>query len=239
MDGPKIIKICTKCKKHKERREFNKNKNMKDGLQGWCKLCCSEYKKQYQQNISEKIKKQKKKHYDNNSEKLKEQKKQYYKNNIEKLRERNFRWRKNNPEHESKYRKEKYRSDPVYRIKQNLRSGLCRVVKRGSKTKTMKLYLGCSIKELKIYLENKFYKHPVTKERMAWDNYNLHSWHIDHIIPVASIKSEDDIEQIKKVCHYTNLQPLWVIDHNKKTAIQIKQKWGDINEKSIHSYPCL
>jgi hypothetical protein len=42
------------------------------------------------------------------------------------------------------------------------------------------------------------------KEGMTWDNHG--EWHIDHIIPISSGKTEDEVV---KLCHYTNLQPLW------------------------------
>jgi hypothetical protein len=55
---------------------------------------------------------------------------------------------------------------------------------------------------------------------MTWENHGVHGWHIDHIIPLSSAK--DDIELLKKLCHYTNLQPLWAeenrIKSNKITA---------------------
>ena len=61
--------------------------------------------------------------------------------------------------------------------------------------------------ELKIYLESKFV------EGMSWNNYGLYGWHIDHIIPLSSANTEDEIY---KLCHYTNLQPLWSEDNLKK-----------------------
>jgi len=39
---------------------------------------------------------------------------------------------------------------------------------------------------------------------MSWDNYG--EWHIDHIIPLCSATT---VEELEKLCHYTNLQPLW------------------------------
>jgi hypothetical protein len=41
---------------------------------------------------------------------------------------------------------------------------------------------------------------------MNWDNYGVYGWHIDHIIPLTTAKDEFEIY---KLCHYTNLQPLW------------------------------
>ena len=67
--------------------------------------------------------------------------------------------------------------------------------------------LGCTWKELRCHMESKF------TEGMSWANRNL--WHIDHIIPLASAKS---IEEVIKLCHYTNLQPLWAEDNLKKGA---------------------
>jgi hypothetical protein len=46
---------------------------------------------------------------------------------------------------------------------------------------------------------------------MSWDNYG--EWHIDHIIPLASADTE---EEVLKLYHYTNLQPLWAIDNIRK-----------------------
>lgn len=69
--------------------------------------------------------------------------------------------------------------------------------------------MGCSGQELKRYLESKF------QPGMSWDNYGVHGWHIDHIVPLSSFNLSDP-EDYKKACHYTNLQPMWAIDNIKK-----------------------
>ena len=67
------------------------------------------------------------------------------------------------------------------------------------------MYLECSWSEFKEYIENKFI------DGMNWDNHGL--WEYDHIIPVSSAKSVDEVE---KLFHYTNLQPLWKEDNRRK-----------------------
>lgn len=64
--------------------------------------------------------------------------------------------------------------------------------------------LGCSIDELKSFLESKFI------DDMTWDNYG--KWHIDHIKPLSKFDLNDP-KEILKACHYTNLQPLWAKDN--------------------------
>ena len=46
------------------------------------------------------------------------------------------------------------------------------------------------------------------KNGMSWDNHG--DWHIDHIIPLSLATTE---EEMIKLCHYTNLQPLWAEDN--------------------------
>ena len=65
--------------------------------------------------------------------------------------------------------------------------------------------LGCDWITAHNYLECRF------TEGMNWNNYG--EWHIDHIIPLASAKSN---EELITLCHYTNLQPLWAFDNLSK-----------------------
>lgn len=78
--------------------------------------------------------------------------------------------------------------------------------------------LGCSRKEYKKYLEEKF------TDGMSWDNFGKDGWCIDHIIPLAKANNK---EELYKLCHYTNTQPLWFIDNLIK---------GNKYENKIHRY---
>ena len=72
------------------------------------------------------------------------------------------------------------------------------------KTKTVDI-LDCSIVEFRIYLESKF------DSWMTWDNHGKYNgelnygWDMDHIIPMASAKNEEEVIRLN---HYTNFQPL-------------------------------
>ena len=70
-------------------------------------------------------------------------------------------------------------------------------------------YIGLNSSELFDYLESKF------QPGMTWENYGLRGWHVDHIIPLASANSLDEIIPL---LHYTNLQPLWADDNIRKGA---------------------
>jgi hypothetical protein len=68
--------------------------------------------------------------------------------------------------------------------------------------------VGCSPQQLKEHIQSQF------KDNMSWENYGYYGWHIDHITPLSSAKTEEEIYQL---CHYTNLQPLWAEDNLKKS----------------------
>jgi len=88
----------------------------------------------------------------------------------------------------------------------------------GRRTKdTIEQYLGCTIPEFKIHIENQF------KEGMSWNNHG--HWHLDHIIPIMSLEKEEyTIEQVQ---HHTNFQPLWAKENMKKTLTDMEKYWLD------------
>jgi hypothetical protein len=100
-----------------------------------------------------------------------------------------------------------------YKLKCNLRCALWYILFRRSakKYKSAVRHLGCSIEELKTYIESKW------QPGMNWTNYGLHGWHIDHIRPLSSFDVTKKSEQTRAI-HYTNLQPLWAIDNLHKSG---------------------
>lgn len=96
----------------------------------------------------------------------------------------------------------------------------------GKESKTFEL-LGCDWKIFKSHIENQFV------DGMNWFNHGRgkDKWHYDHIIPISLAKTEDDIIRLN---HYTNFQPLWEEDNLRKSD-KISSEWG--NEDS--SYSCI
>ena len=177
-------KICKKCEVEKLFCEFNKDKYSNDGLRYRCRECTSlEYKNFYYGNQEGEIQRQI----------------NYQKNNNESVKKgRNNRHQKN------------YNNNILYKLKINVRNRVKSFIKSVNfdvKTNNTYNLVGCTPKELKTYLEKQF------TEGMSWDNHKLNGWHIDHITPLSSAKTEDDVH---KLCHYKNLQPLWCNENYKK-----------------------
>jgi hypothetical protein len=107
----------------------------------------------------------------------------------------------------SKYRNKLIPLTLSEKIKHRLRSRLWQALNKNHKSGSAVRDLGCSIEDLKKHLESKF------QEGMAWENYG--SWHIDHIIPLAAFDLTSS-ENIKIVCNFNNLQPLWAKDNLSK-----------------------
>jgi len=101
------------------------------------------------------------------------------------------------------------KTDATYRIAKSMRANISHSLKARNHKKKSKTseYLGCSIKELKDYLEKQF------TAGMNYDNYG--DWHIDHIKPINSFALDDE-EELKKCFNYKNLQPLWATDNLSK-----------------------
>ena len=111
--------------------------------------------------------------------------------------------------------KEKLATDVRFKLSAIVRGRFRTAFKRKYKAGSAIRDLGCTVGEFFIHLEAQFYPHPVTGEEMTWENQGFYGWHIDHVIPFASIDVTDR-EQLLTVLHYTNQQPLWAIDNWKK-----------------------
>lgn len=185
-------KTCSKCKIEKPKNEFHKTKKIKDGFKSDCKECRKKEASSFYKKNKLSIDERNRKYFLENKDKIKIRQKKY---------EKKFR---------NNYRKNRAKTDPIFRIRINLRARIKSAIKGNYKSGSAVRDLGCSILELKQYLESKF------QPGMSWENYGRNGWHIDHIIPLSSFDLTDR-EQFKKACHYTNLQPLWAEENLKKS----------------------
>jgi hypothetical protein len=105
------------------------------------------------------------------------------------------------------YKKRRMKRDPLYKSIIRIRGLIGQVFIKQNFTKKSKCsdILGIDWKGFKTHIENKFQKN------MSWDNYGL--WEYDHIVPISSAKTYDEIIKLN---HYTNFQPLWKEENRVK-----------------------
>lgn len=123
-------------------------------------------------------------------------------------RKRDKEWQKQNREKLNSHRVNRRKKDYLFNIKERLISKLSAALKykNWKKNDSITKSVGCDPEFLCKYIESKF------KPGMDWNNRHL--WHIDHRIPLSSAKT---VEELLKLNHYTNLQPLWAEDNLKKS----------------------
>lgn len=154
--------------------------------------------------------------YARRSEKVKKDTLNYYYNNKPKVQEQR-----------KKSAKVRLTTDSFHRVKRNLRNRLYYALKNTiwKKNTHFTKYIGCDRDTLINHIESQF------QAGMTWDNYG--KWHLDHRLPLASAKDE---QQLYDLCHYTNLQPLWEKE-NKAKGDKLNYKVRAIDPKE--SYPFL
>jgi hypothetical protein len=154
----------------------------------------------------------------NNREYCKISKKKYVVNNPIKRKESLGKSQKknwNNPKNIE--RRKKYSLQISVKLKNSLRARVRKVLKGLSNGESTIKLLGCSSDEFIKYIESKFIN------GMSWDNWEQYGWHLDHIIPLSKAKTK---EEMYKLCHYTNFQPLWW-DENLRKSDKISKEWGN------------
>ncbi|MFA5031091.1 MAG: hypothetical protein WC495_05910 [Patescibacteria group bacterium] len=135
--------------------------------------------------------------------------KEYYQKHRERYLEEKRKYRKTHSKEIKDYRNKRMKTDIKFKLICYLRSRLSVAVRNNQKSGSAVKDLGCSIPELKIYLESKF------QVGMTWENWGINGWHIDHIIPLDSFNLQNK-DEFLKASHYTNLQPMWAEENWEK-----------------------
>jgi light-regulated signal transduction histidine kinase (bacteriophytochrome) len=167
-------------------------------------------KKVYRKNNKDKIKLSDKAYREANRDKVLLKKKAYYESNKDKIKIQKKIYCESNKDKINSYFRNKTKTDIQYKLRKNLRCRLRSAINNNQKVGSAVKDLGCTIDELKPYLESKF------QSGMTWDNWTSDGWHIDHIKPLSSFDLTDR-HQFLEACHYTNLQPLWAKDNLLKS----------------------
>lgn len=129
---------------------------------------------------------------------------------------RKSKWSTDNKEKITEYKRswknKRKKIDPIYKLDDNIRKIILNAFKKGinqsSKKAKAEKILGCTIVEFLNHIESKF------SDGMTFENHGLKGWHLDHIVPTYFAKTE---EELLKLNHYTNFQPLWAKDNLLKS----------------------
>ena len=179
-------------------------------LNGNCVLCKQERDRKYHEKHQIRCNECSTNYYLNNKEKIKKYKTDNFQHNKNYMAIWCQKNRKKLNEYSRNYNKDKKNTDINYKLSQNLRNRLYMAAKNNYKNGSAVQDLGCSIPELKNYLEARF------SPEMTWDNYGPY-WHIDHIKPLSSFDLTDRT-QFLEACHFANLQPLYWEENLSKGA---------------------
>jgi hypothetical protein len=214
-------KFCSGCEKTKHLSEFSKSNN-KSGLYTYCKECSKIRQKEHREKNKDQIaQKSKDRYWNGGKEKsLAASKAYHYANKEERNRQSRENAEKNKEaikaqretkrsefnEYARNYARNRSQADPLFKFKRNIRRNTSEAFRFGKKNKKTIELLGCSLEEAFVHIESLF------QPGMTWENYG--KWHIDHKVPLASANTTEEVE---KLCHYTNLQPLWARENILKS----------------------
>ena len=193
-------KFRTECKSCGYEKQKERNSTKMDEIK--------EYKRNYFQQNKEEILEKKRHLRQSDLEKYREETKRYYEKTKELQKERKKSWIQSNREKYNSYWTNRKKNDVEFALIANMRTRICGYLKSKKISKNNKTFdiVGCTPEQLKEHLQKKFL------DGMSWKNRK--DWHIDHIIPLSSADTE---EELIKLFHYTNLQPLWAEDNIKKS----------------------
>lgn len=157
------------------------------------------YQKEYQEKNKERIEISRKRRYFRD----KEERLLYSKNWVIENRDKYRESKRNN-------QRKRLKEDKIYKFDCTIRSLISysfRKVNLNKNKKTEKI-LGCTLNEFRSYILS------LCPKNVELKDFHRYGYHIDHKIPISLAKTEEDVIRL---CHYTNLQPLWCVDNIKKS----------------------
>ncbi|MFH1760780.1 MAG: hypothetical protein ABIA63_06730 [bacterium] len=194
-----------------------------------CKVEIAATKRNYRENNKEKIADSNKIYRDREGykEKLKAYHKIYYKINKDEIADKHRIYRVKNKakisiqskkysdqkENKSKVNnriKNRYKTDPMFKLNRLMSSGIRQSLKNGKICNTWTTLVPYTPKQLKKHFEKQF------QIGMSWENQG--KWHIDHRIPLSVFNfTKSSHIDFKRAWSLKNLQPMWAKDNIKKS----------------------
>lgn len=190
---PKVECYCSKCDSIKKLSEFYRSDTT------YCKGC--------RKQINDSQKDYRRDYYLKNRDKIIAYNKQRYEKKKGEIKDYKRKWCQKNKGHRNVCQRSRRKTDTNFRLTQNLRTRIVKVLKGINKSASTMELVGCTIDEFKSHLQEQF------QPGMTWENYG--KWHIDHIMPCASFDLANP-EQQRQCFHHTNMQPLWAEDNLAK-----------------------
>lgn len=163
--------------------------------------------KEYAEANGERRKAQQAEYREQNRQKINERARDYASRVAHKKRSYMQEWCKQNQERLREKRVARYKTDPSYRVRINLRNRLNAAIRVGCKAGSAVRDLGCTIEDFMSYIAAQFLP------GMSWENWG--EWHLDHIKPLSAFDLTNR-NQFLAACHYTNMRPLWAADNLRK-----------------------
>lgn len=214
-------KQCSKCGEWKSLDRFSKSSHTKCGYRSHCKDCVkadyeakrdaiSARSKRYYQENKDIIKENVRKYCLENAEKVKHRKHEYTMAHREEKRAYDKVYNEKNRDRRNQRERERIATDPVYAMKHQV----CNLIRFSfyraglKKDRSSKVILGADSLTVREHLLRTFYEN----YGYEWDG--VEKIHIDHIIPLATATT---IEDVVELCHYTNLQLLKAKDNLAKS----------------------
>jgi len=221
------MRVCSCCNLNKSITEYGLSSRKQINTQ--CKKCISEVKSIWSKNNRDKVRANKKRHKQKISERnklitaAKRLAKQEKLSEARRLRAERILFNKQDKERRSieykrlvEFRKtdeykevkiqkrrdyeKKRMSNPLFAFRKKLTNNIRKSLTEQNYTKDSRAaqILGAEWNTIFEYFNSLF------RPGMSWENHG--EWHIDHIIPLCSANTEEDVLRLN---HYTNLQPLW------------------------------
>lgn len=206
------MRLCCTCKNLKEENLFSSDRSRKDKISPRCKECDSKKNKDLKEMYTER--------YRTNPEYRNKVRKSsiasYYRSTKKKCTDCDVRISPNAKNircracsYKAKRVPESQRRNAL--IARSLRQRIRDAMKNHSTRVSATRNLGCDIDFFRKHLESKW------QTGMSWGNYGYHGWHIDHIKPLSKFDLLNP-KEYSIALHYTNMQPLWREDNQRKSA---------------------